>query len=107
MCAHSAKSGFHLEKLVWGGSYEASLEFFALTTPTLANTPTFHIHNLLEVVHSMLTIAVFCIGEGGVESPTIGGLDVRVVPLPSSPLSGLVDLLSTTVWVAMAQLSRQ
>ena len=28
--------------------------FFAQTTPTLANIPTFHI---LEVVHSMLTIA--------------------------------------------------
>ena len=26
-------------------------------TPTLANIPTFHIHKLLEVVHSMLTIA--------------------------------------------------
>ena len=31
--------------------------FFAQTTPTLANIPTFHIHTLLEVVHSMLTIA--------------------------------------------------
>ena len=27
----------------------------------LANTPTFRIHKLLEVVHSMLTIAVFLI----------------------------------------------
>ena len=32
-------------------------KFFAQTTPTLANTPTFHIHKLLHVVHSMLTIA--------------------------------------------------
>ena len=28
---------------------------------TLANTPTFHIHKLVEVVNSMLTTAVFLI----------------------------------------------
>ena len=56
--------GFHLEKLVWGGrgklwaSKASAWKFFAQTTPTLANTPTFHI---LEVVHSMLTTAVFLI----------------------------------------------
>ena len=32
---------------------EASMEIFAITTPTLANTPTFDIHKLLEVVRSM------------------------------------------------------
>ena len=44
-----------------GGSYgraKRAWKFFAQTTTTLA---TFHIHKLLEVVHSMLTIAVFLI----------------------------------------------
>ena len=57
-------AGFHLENLVWGEAMGEQSEpgiFLDQTTPTLANTPTFRIHKLLEVVHSMLTIAVFLI----------------------------------------------
>ena len=39
-----------------GGSYgraKRAWNFFALTTPTLANAPTFHIHKLLEVVATL------------------------------------------------------
>ena len=60
-----------------GERSELAWKFFALTTPTL---PTFHMH---KFVHSMLTIAVFCIE---VDSP-IDCMDVQVamVPSPSSP----------------------
>ena len=60
-------------------------------------------NNFLEPF-TLFLLRIKILGEGDVESPIIGWLDVWMVPSPSSPLSGLPYFLSTTVQVAMAQL---
>ena len=55
---NDTRTGFHLENLVWGGSYgrvKRAWNFFALTTPTLENTPIFTSTNYtLHADHSSI-----------------------------------------------------